>query len=301
MKITILGNNSALPAFGRHPTSQMVAVNDAEDVMLDCGEGTQMQIQLYGMKWRKLHHIFISHLHGDHYFGLPGLINTMSLLGRTIPLHIYAPAALETILDAIKNVAGGGLCYPLVFHALPANGGLIADLPSFSVQCFPVEHRIECHGFLIETKTKGRKIIPEKCAAYNIPTSFYNHLKNGENFVSPEGVVVENLWVTEAGAKPKKYAYCADTKFTESFLPQIKNADLIYHECTYLHEDAEKAEMRYHSTTKQAAELAKKANAQQLLIGHFSSKYKDLTPFLAEARSVFENTQLSEEGKVYEV
>lgn len=300
MKVTILGNNSALPAFGRHPTAQAVSIY-GEVILIDCGESTQIQMQRFGLKWRNVHHIYISHLHGDHYFGLPGLINSMSLLGRTAPVHLHAPAALKPIIDAILDVADTVLNYPLYFHPLPADTAVITDDPSFSVTSFPVEHRIECYGFLVERKTKGRKIVPEKCNEYEIPAAFYDHLKKGEDYERKDGFLVKNEWVTEEGPAVKRYAYCADTIFTERFLPVIMGADTIYHECTYLEADKAKAEARYHSTAAQAAQIALKASARQLLLGHFSSKYKELDAFREEASAIFPNSIVSVEGIAYEI
>lgn len=301
MKVTILGNNSALPAFGRHPTAQAVSVY-GDVLLLDCGEGTQIQMQRFGLKWRKLEHIFISHLHGDHYFGLPGLINSMSLLGRTSPLHVYAPAGLEPIINEILRVADTILCYPYHFHALKeGESELLVDNDSYSVKSFPVEHRIACHGFLVERKTKGRKLLPEKCREYEIPAYFYDRLKHGEDYERADGFVVKNEWVTETGPSPKKYAYCADTVFTESFIEHIKGADTIYHECTYLEADIAKANARFHSTAKQAARIAKLAEAKQLLLGHFSSKYRELEAFQTEASEVFPNVLVTQEGIAYEI
>jgi ribonuclease Z len=301
MRVTILGNNSALPAFGRHPTAQVATVY-GEVLLLDCGEGTQVQMQRFGLKWRKMQHIFISHLHGDHYFGLPGLINSMSLLGRTAPLHVYGPAALDGIIQQILQVADTRLCYPYFFHPLKENESeLLADSDAFTVRSFPVEHRIACHGFLIERKTKGRKLLPDKCREYEIPAYFYDRLKHGEDYERADGFLVKNEWVTDKGPSPKKYAYCADTLFTESFLPYIKGADTIYHECTYLEKDAVKATARFHSTARQAAHIAKMAEAKQLLLGHFSSKYKELEPFQEEASEVFPNVIVTAEGVAYEI
>jgi ribonuclease Z len=300
MKVTILGNNSALPAFGRHPTAQVVSVY-GDLIMLDCGEGAQIQMQRYGLKWRRLQHIFISHMHGDHYFGLPGLINSMSLLGRTLPLHLYAPASLEPILNAILEVADTVLSYPFFFHALPDADGVLVDNESFSVSCFPVNHRIPCHGFLIERKTRGRKLLPEKCLEYEIPAYYYDKLKDGADYERKDGFLIQNEWVTTDGPLPKKYAYCADTVFTDSFVPFIEGADTIYHECTYLEADAAKATSRFHSTAMQAAQVAQMAKAKQLLLGHFSSKYKDLEPFRAEASTIFSNVQVTIEGSAYEI
>jgi ribonuclease Z len=301
MKVTILGNNSALPAFGRHPTAQVVSVYGNE-VMFDCGEGAQIQMQRFGLKWRKLQHIYISHLHGDHYFGLPGLINSMSLLGRTLPLYVYAPAELQPIIQKILEVADTQLCYPYHFHPLiEGEGELLTDNPYFKVSSFPVEHRISCHGFLIERKTKGRKLLPEKCTEHQIPAYFYDRLKQGEDYERQDGTVIKNEWVTTEGPSPKKYAYCADTVYTESFLDYIRGADTIYHECTYLDSDVEKAGERFHSTAKQAAETAKRAGAKQLLLGHFSSKYRELDPFREEAAAIFPNVLVTQEGVAYEI
>lgn len=300
MRITVLGNNSALPAFGRHPTAQTVTVY-GEVLLLDCGEGTQLQMQRYGLKWKNVHHIFISHMHGDHYFGLPGLVNSMSLLGRVAPLSIYAPADLKPILDLILTSAKTELKYPLHFHPLSAEGGRLVDTASFSVDYFGVEHGIECYGFLVEMKTKGRRILPEQCAEYNLPVSFFEELKAGQDYVAPNGDVVKNKWVTADGPEPKRYAYCTDTLFTERFLPKIQGVDMIYHESTYLEADADKAAARFHSTAMQAAQLAKMANAKHLLLGHFSSKYKELEQFQEEAARIFPNVTVSVEGIAYDI
>ncbi|XZF12493.1 ribonuclease Z [Chitinophagaceae bacterium MMS25-I14] len=300
MKVTILGNNSALPAFGRHPTAQIVSVSGGL-IMLDCGEGTQIQMQRYGFRWRKLENIFISHMHGDHYFGLPGLINSMSLLGRTAPLHVFGPAPLQPIIQAILDVAETQLSFPYFFYPLPEGAAVLTENEFFKVSCFPVEHRIPCHGFLVERKTRGRKINPELCRQYEIPAYFYDRLKDGEDYIQKDGSVVKNEWVTEEGPSPRKYAYCADTRYTESFLPYIMDADTIYHECTYTHDAVEKAEARYHSTARQAAELASKTNAKQLLLGHFSSKYKELDQFHTEASELFPNVFVTQEGAAYEI
>ena len=300
MKVTILGNNSALPAFGRHPTSQIVSVYGSL-IMLDCGEGAQIQMQRFGLRWRKLEYICISHLHGDHYFGLAGLINSMNLLGRTAPLHVFGPAALEGMIQQILDVAETVLMFPYFFHPLPEGAATLADTSLYKITCFPVEHRIPCHGFVVERKTRGRKLLPDRCREYEIPAYFYDRLKQGEDYTTKDGEVIKNEWVTEDGPSARRYAYCADTLYTESFLPYIQGADTIYHECTYLHRDAEKATARFHSTAVQAAELAVKANAKQLLLGHYSSKYRDLEPFREEAAAIFPNVQATLEGVAYEI
>lgn len=300
MKVTILGNNSALPAFGRHPTSQIVSIH-GDALMIDCGEGTQIQMQRFGLKWRKLKHIFISHLHGDHYFGLAGLVNSMSLLGRTLPLHVYGPPELEGMLEAVQKTADTEYAYDFHFHPLPDGRAKILDDVGYSVTCFPVEHRIKCHGFFIESKTKGRKILPYQCREYEIPRYFYKRLKEGEDYERKDGTIVKNEWVTTDAPSPRRYAYCADTLYTHSFLDDIKGANTIYHESTYLHDDVAKAEARFHSTAKQAAMLANKAGVEQLLLGHYSSKYKDLHLFEEEAREIFTNVKATIEGSSYDV
>jgi ribonuclease Z len=272
------------------------------DILLDCGEGTQMQMSRYGVRWRRLSHIFISHLHGDHYFGLPGLLNSMSLLGRTSPLTLWGPPALETVIDGIRAASGGWeLSYPLEFHPLPEGAATLVDTPYFSVNCFPVEHRIACHGFLVERKTRGRKLLPDKAREAGIPAFFWDRLKNGKDYVHDDGRITPADSVTTDGPVPKRYAYCADTRYTLSFLEHIRDADLLYHESTFLEADAAKAAERYHSTARQAAEIAKAAGVKALLLGHYSSRYRDLEPFRAEAAEVFPHVQATIEGAAYEV
>lgn len=300
LSVTTLGINSALPAYGRHPTSQVIHLAE-HTIMMDCGEGTQMQLLKYKIKRSKLDYIFISHLHGDHYLGLPGLLNSMNLTGRTSDLHIYAPAALEEILCMHFKAANTIIHFPLHFHALPIAEGPLMENENIEVSTFLTEHRIECHGFIFKEKKNPRSILPEQVQAYGIPFEKFEALQKGEDYIDNNGSVVHNELVTESNTAPKSYAYCADTRYIETFLPYIKDVDLLYHETTYLDDFREKAYERYHSTSKQAAEIAMKANAKQLLIGHFSSQYEYLDQFLSEARSVFPNTEISEEGKTFSV
>lgn len=300
MRLHILGNNSALPAYQRNPTCQVVEL-DGICLMLDCGEAAQIQMKKYGVKWRRLNHIFISHLHGDHYFGLFGLLHSMSLLGRTEPLHLFAPAPLEEIIGLTLQVANTVLSYTLHFHALPERESLLVDEPQFSVSTFPVSHKIFCMGFLVTQKSKGKKLLPEKCTEYQIPASFYRQLKAGEDYLRKDGLLVKNEWVTLAGQAPKKYAYCADTLYTESILPYIENADVLYHESTYLESEADRAGLRFHSTARQAATIAQKAGVRRLLLGHYSSKYEETEPFELEARQIFPDTVATKEGYVFDI
>jgi len=297
--VTILGNNSALPAFDRHPTAQVVTI-DQYQFLIDCGEGTQMQLSRYKIRRSRINHIFISHLHGDHYFGLPGIITSMGLLGRDTDLHIYASPLLENILHSILQAANAVLPYNLHFHAI-AEEGILVENPKFSVECFKVLHRIECWGFLFRERKKLRKINKEAIRFYNISSVNFECLKMGENIITEDGKVVLNEEVTLPNKPARSYAFCADTIYSEPIADKVKDVSLLYHETTYLKALEERAAARFHATTIQAANIAVKANAESLLIGHFSSKYENLDEFLTEATEVFPNTQLAIEGVTYRI
>lgn len=302
MKITILGNNSAIPAHGRNPSAQIVEIKD-QLFLLDCGEGTQMQLMKYGVKRSKIQHIFISHLHGDHYFGLIGLINSLGLLGRTDPLHIHCPEKLPKIIKLQLDACSSIMPFELIFQTIKDEGEtrVLVDNSLYTVSSFPVDHRIPTHGFVITEKSSGRKIVPEACREYQIPQAFYNRLKQGEDYERKDGLLVKNEWVTETGKGDKVYAYCADTKYTEAFIGFIKNADAIYHESTYLDSESDLANMRYHTTARQAALLAEAAAVKLLLLGHYSSRYKNIEEFEIEAKAVFVNTRATYEGLTIEL
>lgn len=297
--VTILGNNSALPAYDRHPSSQVVTL-DQFQFLVDCGEGTQMQLARYKIRRSRINHIFISHLHGDHYFGLPGLITSMALLGRETELHLFAPPAFKSILDLMLSAADAQLTYPLHFHPLQGEGILVDD-EKFVVETFKVFHRIECWGFIFREKKKPRRINKETVGNYNIAADYFEKLKVGEDALTEAGETVANADVTIANAPAKSYAYCADTLYHTAVAEKVKNVNLLYHETTYLKGLEERAFTRFHSTTVQAADIALKANAQHLIIGHFSSKYEELHYFVEEAREVFPNTDLAIEGVTYRV
>ncbi|MBS1620561.1 MAG: ribonuclease Z [Bacteroidetes bacterium] len=299
LAVTILGNNSAVPAFDRHPTSQVVTT-DGTSFLVDCGEGTQIQMIHYKIRRSKISHIFISHLHGDHYFGLIGLINSFGLLNRLQDLHIFAPSPLQHLIELQLKVADTVLPFNLHFHTI-RNEGVLLDEEKYSVTCFHTNHRIECYGFAFIEKKKPRRLLPEKAREFEIPSHFYDRLTHGEDYIKKDGSVVKNEWVTLEAAKGKVYAFCADTKYDESIIPHIDGADMIYHETTYLNNLAERAAARFHSTSGQAALIAQKANVKKLLIGHFSSKYESLDEFEKEAKAVFENTELALEGVTYRV
>lgn len=297
--VTILGNNSAVPAFDRHPTSQVVTY-DGNNYLVDCGEGTQIQMINYKIRRSKISHIFISHLHGDHYFGLIGLINSFGLLNHQQELHVFGPSPLKKIIEIQLKVADTKLPYQLYLHTITKPVTLL-DTEKLSVKCFRTNHRIECYGFVFTEKKQPRRLEPDKAKEYEIPISFYERLKDGEDYTRKDGTVIKNEWVTEPAEPGRKYAFCADTKYDESLIPHIKGADMIYHETTYLDNLRERAESRFHSTSKQAAELAKKAGIKKLLIGHFSSKYDTLEEFEKEAREIFPNTELALEGTAYTI
>jgi ribonuclease Z len=297
LAVTILGNNSALPAYDRHPTAQLVTLDD-QLFLVDCGEGTQVQLSRYKIRWGRINYIFISHLHGDHYFGLPGFLNSMGLLHRENDLHLFAPPELEPILDLQFKAANTILPYQLHFHPLTEETVLVKT-DKFKVACFPTKHRIPCWGFRFEQVKAPRRVNPEKAIRHGVPAAFYDRLKWGENYTTQSGNLVMNEAVTDPAAKPKSYAYCADTIYDEELIPRIEGVDMLYHETTYLRELNDRAAARFHSTTEQAANIARIAGVGRLLIGHFSSKYENLDQFQAEAREVFPATDLAIEGVTF--
>ncbi len=295
--VTILGNNSALPAFDRHPTSQVVTLDD-QLFLVDCGEGTQMQLVRYKIRWGRINHIFISHLHGDHYFGLPGFLNSMGLLNREQELHLYAPGPIRKMLDLQFEAANSTLPYVIHFHPL-TEAAVLFKTDRLQVSCFPTKHRIPCFGFKFEQIKPPRRINPEKAVQFQVPASFYDRLKWGENYTTKTGELVLNEWVTEPAPRPKSYAFCADTIFDEELIEYVKEVDLLYHETTYLKDLAERAAARFHATTAQAATIALKSKVKKLLIGHFSSKYDKIDIFEQEAKEIFPETSLAIEGVTY--
>jgi ribonuclease Z len=297
--VTILGNNSAVPAFDRHPTSQVVTF-DGNNYLVDCGEGTQIQMINYKIRRSKISHIFISHLHGDHYFGLIGLINSFGLLNHQQELHVFGPSPLKDIIELQLKVSDTKLPFALHLHTITEPATLL-HTEKFEVNCFRTNHRIETYGFVFIEKKRLRKLNPDKAKEYEIPLSFYERLTDGQDYKRKDGTIIKNELVTEAAGPGRRYAFCADTKYDESIIPHFKGADMIYHETTYLDNLRERAEDRFHATTKQAALIAKKAGVKKLLIGHFSSKYHVLDEFEKEAREIFENTELALEGVSYEI
>ncbi len=297
--LTILGNNSAIPAFGRHPTAQVLTHED-QVYLIDCGEGTQQQLAHYRVKRSKINHVFISHLHGDHYFGLIGLITSMGLLGREHPLNLYGDPILKTIIDLQLKAADTTLRFPL--HFIPVTQpGVLVNTPKMEISCFEVSHRIPCRGFLFREKKFPRKLVPAKAIEAGIPPKFFPELQLGKDYVNEAGITIPNGEVTVPASPGRSYAYSADTIYDETLAEKFAGASLLYHEATYLHDLKDRATERYHTTARQAGEMALKSGVKKLLLGHFSSKYEDLSPFLNEAGTVFENVELALEGVTYRI
>jgi ribonuclease Z len=297
LAVTILGNNSAIPAFDRHPTAQVVTLDD-HLFLIDCGEGTQTQMNKYKIRRSRINHIFISHLHGDHYFGLIGLITSMGLLGRHQDLNLYGPPRLIDIFNLQLQVADTQLPFNLIFHPLQEEGILVKE-SRFQVSCFRVFHRIDCWGFIFRQIRPPRRVNPEHARIAGIPATFFDRLKWGEDYETQQGSIIQNASVTDPAPKPKSYAYSADTIYNPQIAEKVKSVDMLYHETTYLKDLEERANKRFHCTTIQAAAIANLAGVNSLLIGHFSSKYDKLDDFEKEAREVFPNTFLALEGVTY--
>jgi len=299
--LTILGSSSSIPTSTRNLTAQLLNVS-GRFFLIDCGEATQIQLRRYKIKFQRINHIFISHLHGDHYFGLVGLISTMHMLGRTNDLHIFGPHELKDIIDIQLKYADTRLRYSIHYHALQYKSSeIILEDEILSVETIILKHRIPCCGFLFREKPKLRNIKKNVIDRYNIPIDERPKIKRGEDYKTPDGKIIKNSELTTPPPPPRSYAYCSDTAYNEALIPQVSNVDLLYYETTFMHDMLERAEETYHSTTIQAATIAKKAKVKQLIIGHFSARYKDLEPLLRETKSVFKNTVLAEEGKQYEV
>jgi ribonuclease Z len=298
-EVLILGCNSALAAHGRHPTAQLLRHHN-KLFLIDCGEGTQMQLQKFKAKPFKIEQIFISHLHGDHYFGLIGLITTYHLLQRKTPLTVFGPKALEPIIRLQLEVANTSLCYELRFVATQTSSKeLIYEDELLKVYSFPLYHRIPCTGYLFEEKKQLRKINKEKTKDLTLNPELYAQLRRGEDILDEDGVFHSNESLTLDVPAARKYAYCTDTMYSPSILEYIEHVNLLYHEATFMNDAQERAQQTFHSTTGQAGLMASNAHVQKLIIGHFSSKYIDLKPLLNESQQVFQNTELAEEGRIY--
>jgi len=300
-EVTILGSSSATPIYQRHPTAQVLQFHE-RFFLVDCGEGTLIQLNRYQIKFHRINHIFISHLHGDHYLGLMGLLSTMHLQGRKTELHVFGPAALWEIIEVQLRHSQTELRYPIRFQAVnPDVPTVLYEDETLRVTTILLSHRIPCTGFLFEEQPKPRKIIKDKLAEYAIPLESYASLKAGEDLVLEDGRVVLNAELTTAPPPTRRYAYCSDTIYDERLVDIVKGVDLLYHESTFLHELADRAAETFHSTARQAATIAKKSGVKRLIIGHFSARYKSLYPLLEEAKEVFDNTTLAMEGDRFSI
>ncbi len=300
-ELTILGSSSATPIFNRHPTSQLLNIRDRY-FLIDCGEGTLLQLLRYRIRYHRISHIFISHLHGDHYLGLVGLLSTFHLQGRTSELHLYGQQELMDIVEIQLRVSNTILRYNLIFHPVRHyTPEVILEDDEIQVRSIVLNHRVPCTGFLFVEKSRPRKLIIQKVQQKNIPISYYTKLKLGADYVDESGNVIPNNELTETPPKVRSYAYCSDTMYDPMLKDELKGVDLLYHEATFLHELLERATQTYHSTALQAAQLAKDAQVERLLIGHFSARYKELDPLLMEAQSIFKETELALEGRKFKV
>jgi len=291
--LTILGFNSAIPTINTSPTAQLLEMEE-RCFLIDCGEGTQVQLRKAKARFSKINHIFISHLHGDHCFGLPGLIASFRLLGRETPLHVYGPKGIKKMLDTIFTITETHRGFEVVYHELDKDySEKIYEDNRVEVFTIPLDHRIYCNGYLFKEKPKDRHINMEEVSKYSeIETCDYHNLKAGKDFVLSDGYVLKNEVLTTTPAPSVSYAFCSDTRYLESVIPIIKNVTVLYHESTFLHDLKEMADYTGHTTALEAATIAKKAEVEKLILGHFSNRYGDLTVFTDEARTVFPNSYL---------
>lgn len=299
--LNILGCGSALPTSKHNLSSQVINLRE-KLYMIDCGEGAQLQFRRTKLNFNRLNHIFISHLHGDHCFGLPGFISTLGLLGRTSDLYIHAQPDAEKIFQPLLNYFCKELPYKVIFNSFnPGKHELIHDDKGLQVFTIPLKHRVPTAGFLFSEKPKNAHINREACDFYKVPVHKMNEIKSGGDFVTPEGEVIFNSKLTRPASLPKKYAYCSDTAYYEKIIPIIEGVDLLYHEATFSDEDISRAKETFHSSAKQAALIAKEAKVKKLIIGHFSARYPDERILLEEAKSIFPETILAEERMHLEI
>jgi ribonuclease Z len=295
-RLTILGSGSALPTSNRNLTAHVLNV-DERFFLIDCGEGTQLQLRKFKAKLGRLNHILISHLHGDHVFGLPGLISTFNLLGRTQPLHVYAHPDLEKILAQFLSYFFVKMEFPIVYHNLTYNEiTQIYEDEKIAIFSFPLIHRVPTCGFLFREKPKLRNIRKDMIEYYKIPIKDIVGIKQGEDFITDEGIQIPNDMLTMEPTPQKSYAFCSDTAYSDKIIPWIHGVDVLYHEATFSAEDTERAKETKHSTAADAATIALKANAKKLILGHFSARYKDENQLIEEAKKIFPGTIAAEDG-----
>lgn len=300
-KVHILGCGSALPTLQHNASSQIVELRE-KLFMIDCGEGTQIQLRRLRIHFSKIIAVFISHLHGDHCFGLPGMISTFGMTGRTAPLHIYAPAAFEPILEQTLSFFCQGLEFKVVFHAVDTTQNkVVYEDRSLTVETIPLQHRIDCCGYLFREKPILPHIRRDMIDFYKIPISQINNIKAGADWVTPEGEVIANSRLTTPAEPARSYAYCSDTRYIKTLHELVKGVSTLYHESTYSAEDAERARLYWHSTSQDAAKVARDASVGKLLLGHFSARYNNESQLLDEAKEIFPNSYLTREGAIFDI
>lgn len=301
MKLTILGCYSATPRKFNNPTAQLLEIK-GRLFLIDCGEGTQVALRKSKSKFARVKHIFISHLHGDHFYGLIGLISTFHLLGRDATLTIYGPTGIRQVIELQLKFSGTKLNFPLEFIELESRESIkIYEDEKLTVSTIPLDHRVYTNGFLFQEKEGERKLNVDAAEEYNIDKSYYRKLKLGYDVINNKGKLIENHLVTFPPEPPKSYAFCSDTKYSPKIIPLIKNVSVLYHESTFLETHKEYCDITKHSTAKQAATIAKNAKVGKLILGHYSTRYESIELFKEEAQKVFKNTDIADDYKVFEI
>ncbi len=302
LNLTILGCHSATPRVNAFPTSQYLEINNSH-FLIDCGEGTQRQMRKYKVGFSKINHIFISHLHGDHFYGLVGLLSTYGILSREKELHVYGPKGIKEVTLLQLKISQSHAKYPIIFHELKSKESeLIFEDDKVSVRTIPLTHRVYTNGYLFTEKESPRKLHMDNISNYEeIDRADYLNIKAGKDVVLSTGEIISNSELTLPPKKPLSFAFCSDTSYKPDIIPIIKNVDLLYHEATFLADREDLAKKTKHATSKQAAQIAKDANVKQLIIGHYSGRYKNISLFQNEAKEIFENTHLAEPGKIIKI
>ena len=298
LSVLILGNGSALPTINSHQSAQIVR-QDNHLFLVDCGEGTQVELRRNAVKIQGIQHVFISHLHGDHFFGLVGLVSTMHLLGRTTKLHVHGPRGLKEIVLMQFNDAGSQLSFELEFNIVEKPDQLLFENKKIKISSIPLHHRIPCFGFLFQEKMGLRRMNKDALQQYAIPKHMRRSITEGDDFKESNGNVVPNEEITLPPYAPQSYAYCSDTAYSEKIVEYIKNVGLLYHEATFAEKDKVRAKKTFHSTASSAAKIAQLSNAKKLLIGHVSNRYRNKSLLLEEAKAIFRETEFADEGKEY--
>lgn len=300
MRLTILGCYAATPRTLTNPTAQVLEINN-HIILIDCGEGTQVELRRRKVKFSRINHIFISHLHGDHFFGLPGLISTMRLLGREKELHVYGPKGIKEVITLLLKLGDSWTNYPLLFHELISKEPeLVFEDKKISVTTIPLNHRIYTNGFLFKEKEGKRKLNIDAAQNYGIDKAYYQNIKNGKDITLDNGETIRNKELTFDPPKPKSYAFCSDTVYDTNLSEQLKGVDVLYHESTFLESESELATKTKHSTALQAAKTAKAANVKTLVLGHYSTRYKSIELFKEEATTIFSNVLLADDGRAFD-